>query len=70
MNALTNEAKEKVEKYLKENERATSVVWGEDSCTTLDAGGTVIEDFMVDVEDDGKIYYTPVSNPGVTLNVA
>lgn len=70
MNALTKEAKEKVEKYLKENECAISVIWGEDSCTTLDAEGKVIEDFMIDVENDGEIYYTPVSNPSVTLNVA
>lgn len=70
MNALTKEAREKVEKYLKENECATSVVWGEDSCTALNAEGKAIEDFMIDVEDDGEIYYTPVSNPSVTLNVA
>ena len=70
MNALTKEAKEKVEKYLKENEYAISVVWGEDSCTALDAEGKAIEDFMIDIENDGEICYTPVSNPSVTLNVA
>ena len=62
--------KEKVETYLTEIECATSVVWGEDSCTTLDAEGKAIEDFMIDVDDDGEIYYTPVSDPSVTLNVA
>jgi len=70
MNALRKETKEKVEKYLKENECAISVAWGEDSCTALDAEGKAIEDFMIDIEDDGEIYYTPVSNPSVTLNVA
>jgi hypothetical protein len=70
MNALTKESKEKVEKYLKENEFAISVVCGEDSCTTLDAEGKAIEDFMIDIKNDGEIYYTPVSNPSVTLNVA
>jgi hypothetical protein len=70
MNVLTKEAKEKVEKYLKENECAISVVWGEDSCTALDAEGKAIEDFMIDIENDGEICYTPVSNPSVTLNVA
>ena len=70
MNALTKEVKEKVEKYLKENECAISVVWGEDSCTALDAEGKAIEDFMIDIENDGEICYTPVSNPSVTLNVA
>lgn len=70
MNVLTKEAKEKVEKYLKENECAISVVWGEDFCTALDAEGKAIEDFMIDIENDGEICYTPVSNPSVTLNVA
>ena len=70
MNTLTKEAKEKVEKCLKENECAISIVWGEDSCTTLDVDGKAIEDFMIDVEDNGEIYYTPVSNPSVTLQVA
>ena len=70
MNALTKETKEKVEKSLKENECAISVEWGEDSCTIFDAEGKAIEDFMIDNEDDGEIYYTPVSNPSVTLQVA
>ena len=70
MKTLTKEQKEKVEKYLKENECATSIVWGEDSCTAFDANSKAIEDFMIDVEDEGEIYYTPVSNPSVTLQVA
>lgn len=69
MKTISKETKEKVENYLKENELAKSVVWGEDSCTTFDAKGNAIEDFMIDVEEDGVIYYTPVSNPSVTLNV-
>ena len=70
MNSLTKEMKEKVEKYLKKNECAINVVWGEDSCTTFNADGKTIEDYMIDVENDGEIYYTPVSNPLVTLQVA
>ena len=70
MSELSKEIKEKVETYLTENECATSVVWGEDSCTTLDAEGKALEGFMIDVEDDGEIYYTPVSNPSVTRQVA
>lgn len=70
MSGFSEEIKEKVEKHLIENECATSVVWGEDSCTTLDAEGKAIEDFMIDVEGDGEIYYTPVSNPSVTIQVA
>ena len=70
MDALTKEAKEKVEKCLKENECAISVDWGEDSCTIFNAEGKAIEDFMIDVEANGAIFYTPVSNPSVTLQVA
>ena len=70
MNKLSKERKEKVEKYLRENESAVSVVWGEDSCTTLDANGKTIDDYMIDIDEDGEIYYTPVSDPSVTLNVA
>jgi len=70
MSLLTKEVKEKVEKSLKESECAISVDWGEDSCTIFDAEGKAIEDFMIDVEDDGEIYYTPVSKPSVTLQVA
>lgn len=69
MKTISKETKQKVEKCLKKNELAKSVVWGEDSCTTFDAKGNAIEDFMIDVEEDGVIYYTPVSNPSVTLNV-
>ena len=64
---LTDEIKRKVEKYLKKNEGAVTVEWGEDSCTIFDKNGIAIEDFMIDVEDDGEIYYTPVSTPSVTL---
>ena len=70
MKALTKETKEKVEKCLKENECAISVDWGEDSCTIFDAKGNAIEDFVIDVEENGEIYYTPVTTPSVTLQVA
>ena len=64
---LTDDIKRKVEKYLKKNEGAVSIEWGKDSCTIFDENGIAIEDFMIDVEDDGEIYYTPVSTPSVTL---
>ena len=70
MNSLTKEVKEKVEKCMKENESAVSVIWGDDSWNTFDAESKAIEDFMIDVEEDGEIYYTPVSNPSVTLQLA
>lgn len=66
----TKETKEKVEKCLKKNECAINVVWGKDSCTIFDVEDKAIDDFMIDVEEDGEIYYTPVSNPSVTLQVA
>ena len=60
--------KEKVEAYLRKNEGASSVIWGDDSCTTFDKNNQVIEDYMIDIEDD-EIFYTPVSDYGVTLSV-
>jgi len=70
MNTLTKETKEKVEKCLKTNECAINVVWRKDSCTIFDGEDKAIDDFIIDVEEDGDIYYTPVSNPSVTLQVA
>ncbi len=66
---LSNETKEKVKNYLKKNEGATSIVWGEDSCTILDEKNEPIDDFMIDVEEDGEVYCTAVSCPSVTLLV-
>jgi len=47
MKTLFKETREKVERCLREKESAISVVWGEDSCTTFDAKGNAIEDFMI-----------------------
>lgn len=69
MKQISEEDKKKVEKYLKENECAISVIWGKDSCTIFDASGIAIEDFMIDIDEDGSIYYTAVSDPSVSLNV-
>ena len=69
MKTLTKEAKKKVEKYLKENECAINLVWGDDSCTIFNAEGKAVEDYMIDVENDDEIYYTPVSNPSTTIAV-
>ena len=70
MNTLTKGTKEKVEMYLIENEGASSVVWGVDSCTIFDVKGRAIEDFMIDIEEDDSIYCTPVSNTSTTIQVA
>ena len=50
--------KEKVEACLRKNEGASSVIWGEDSCTTFDENNQVIEDYMIDIEDDEIFYAT------------
>ena len=60
--------REKGEACLRKNEGANSVIWGEDSCTTFDENNQVIEDYMIDIEND-EIFYTPVSDYGVTLSV-
>ena len=70
MNTLTKGTKEKVEMYLIENEGASSVVWGVDSCTIFNVEGRAIEDFMIDIEEDDSIYCTPVSNTSTTIQVA
>ncbi len=63
---MTEELKAKVEQFLLENEGGTSVVWGDDVCTTYDEEGQAIDDYMIDVEDNGDVCYTPVSCPSVT----
>ena len=70
MNTLTKGTKEKVEMYLIENEGASSVVWGVDSCTIFNVEGRVVEDFMIDIEENDSIYCTPVSNTSTTIQVA
>lgn len=68
MNTFSKEIKEKVEKYLKENECATSVVWAGDYCRTFDENG-VIEDFMINIDEDGVLCVTPKENWQVTLTI-
>ena len=61
--------KYKVEKYLIENEGGSSFSWGEDSVTSFDSDGNPIEDYMIDIDDNGNIFYTSVSMPNVTLKI-
>lgn len=58
--------KEKMEACLRKNEGASSIIWGEDSCTTFDENKQYINDYMIDIED-GYIFYTSVSDYGVTF---
>jgi len=69
MKNLSKVEKERVECYLKKAENANSIVWGKDSCTAFDSKGKAIDDYMIDVEDDGTIYYTPVSDTSITLSI-
>ena len=61
--------KNKVQKYLIENEGGFSFSWGEDSVTSFDSNGNPIEDYMIDIDDNGDIFYTSVSMPNVTLKI-
>ena len=65
---ITNSIKEKVEACLRKNEGAWIIVWGEDSCTTFDENKHFIDDYMIDIENE-DVFYTPISNYGVTLLV-
>ena len=66
---MDQKIKNKIEKYLIENEGGVSFSWGEDSVTSFDIDGNPIEDYMIDIEDNGNIFYTSVSTPSVTLKI-
>ena len=57
---MEQKIKNKIEKYLIENEGGVSFSWGEDSVTSFDTNGNPIEDYMIDIEDNGDIFYTSV----------
>lgn len=65
---LNDEVKSRVEEYLSKNEAACSFIWGEDSVTALDENGSPIEDYMIDIDEEG-VFYTPVSDWHVTLKI-
>ena len=64
---MEQKIKNKIEKYLIENEGGVSFSWGEDSVTSFDTNGNPIEYYMIDIEDNGYIFYTSLSTPSVTL---
>ena len=66
---MDQKIKNKIEKYLIENEGGVSFSWGEDSVTSFDTDGNPIEDYMIDIEDNGNIFYTSVSTPSVTFKI-
>lgn len=64
---INNKQKQIVEDALKRDEGACFFEWGEDSVTAYNAIHNAIDDFMIDVDTDGSLSYTPVSNYGVTI---
>lgn len=49
---MRKENKHIIENCLKEHEGASSVSWGEDSCTIHDSSGKPVMDFMIDESED------------------
>lgn len=67
--AMTESQKKIIESYMKEHEEAISVSFSEDSCATFDESGELIDNFLIDIDDSGDIWYTPLSNWRVTLPI-
>lgn len=65
---LTKSIKQKVETYLTKCEGGHSFSWGTDYCTSFDKNGKAIDDYMIDIDEEG-IWYTPVSCWRVTLPI-
>lgn len=65
--AITDKQKQIVEDALRCDEGACFFNWGEDSVTAYNAIHNIIDDFMIDVDTNGNLSYTPVSNNGVTI---
>lgn len=66
---ISDKQKRIVEDALRCDEGACFFVWSEDSVTAYNAIHNTIDDFMVDVDTDGNLSYTPVSNHGVTISI-
>lgn len=65
--AINDKQKRIVEYALRCDEGACFFDWCEDSVTAYNAIHNAIDDFMVGVDTDGNLSYTPVSNHGVTI---
>lgn len=67
---MNEKLKKKIEKGIIAQEGGSYCVWGDDYSylTLIDENGYKIDDYLIDIdEDEGCVWYTPVSYPSVTL---
>ena len=67
---MNEKLKKKIEQGIIAQEGGSYCVWGDDYSylTLIDKDGYKMDDYLIDVdEDEGCVWYTPVSYPSVTL---
>lgn len=67
---MNERLKKKIEKGIIAQEGGSYCVWGDDYSylTLIDKDGYKMDDYLIDIdEDEGCVWYTPVSYPSVTL---
>lgn len=67
---MNEKLKKKIEQGIIAQEGGSYCVWGDDYSylTLIDKDGYKIDDYLIDIdEDEGCVWYTPVSYPSVTL---
>ena len=67
---MNERLKKKIEQGIIAQEGGSYCVWGDDYSylTLIDKDGYKIDDYLIDIDDDeGCVWYTPVSYPSVTL---
>jgi len=67
---MNEKLKKKIEQGIIAQEGGSYCVWGDDYSylTLIDENGYKMDDYLIDIdEDEGCVWYTPVSYPSVTL---
>lgn len=67
---MNEKLKKKIEQGIIAQEGGSYCVWGDDYSylTLIDKDGYKMDDYLIDIdEDEGCVWYTPVSYPSVTL---
>ncbi len=67
---MNERLKKKIEQGIIAQEGGSYCVWGDDYSylTLIDKDGYKMDDYLIDIdEDEGCVWYTPVSYPSVTL---
>lgn len=65
---MNERLKKKIEQGIIAQEGGSYCVWGNDSLTLIDKDGYKMDDYLIDIdEDEGCVWYTPVSCTSVTL---